>query len=1205
MKTFLLKYKFLFLSLFFLGIYFFNPGIENQNKSSIKDNVNSKIVELETKMAHIISLYEQKVLKKGVEYLWENEPFYDHVFNIHIYKNDNDSLIYWNNNHVPVSSFADIPFRKDGFFKLQNGWYYSKTKQVSNSIICCSFLIKNEYPYENEDLINSFSNSFSNLKHVDISIDEDLPNKVFNKKKEYLFSIVFGDYDVRNKLHPNDAAFLFFFSFIVLLLAFLYQRFLILPPVKALIIPLGVFVGYLILMGQSLGMYVGQTPSITFEKTSFFSKYCYDIASFSLTLCVIIFLIFTLNRYLNQLKKDSFIYDFKLWIAVLFSFLLWTFQLEVFSAIILNSNVPFVIDHLFELNMYSFLLIALIGAFVYSYYIIANNVIDKFYSDPQKTNRRVFVLFLISFLYLIWGVFCSNQVLISLAFPLLIILWLVYNSKINYKSDFKILVTLFIISCYVSLNLSNWNDIKIQNEKKELAKYLASEKSIETEKEFAIISNKIQEEKFIQRLIEDNPETGMSDFKYILEGRYFKGYWDQYEISFDLFNSDGKSFFDNNKNPFQSLNQIIESNSVKSKYNDNLFYVKDFKHQLSYIAKQKIYSDSNSIYYLTAKFKSKKTPEGIGFPRLLISSNTLTFPEIDKYSIAKYHQSKLVSKHGRYSYASALTSSVNNKEYQKEGYSHYQFNKGKEDVIIVSRKKATWLERVTRFTYLFAFYGFILLFCYLIKGVNINSQKFKTLAFKIQAILVLIVFSSLLAFGWGSGVFVRNQYNKYTSENIREKLESLELELRAKLGKKESLSIEEQGNYMGIVLSKLSRVFITDINLYDPSGHLLSSSQPKVFNYGLMSEQINANAFYMLRSKQKSDFSQQEVIGNLKYISAYLPFYNSKGKLLAYVNLQHFGQQQDLETQIQKFLVSIINVFILLLVISIIISVIVSNWVTKPLRLLQKNISNIQFGLGNQKITYHKDDEIGALAQQYNQKLEELADTAEQLAKSERESAWRDMAKQVAHEIKNPLTPMKLSIQQLIRVFEKSDTESYKKLERVTTSLIEQIDGLTKIANEFSNFAKMPLPENEKLNLVDLLKNVISLFNQENNIQISFSAEQDPSFVFADKDQIIRVFNNLIKNAIQAISVNEDGLISIKVVKEDSFYRVSIEDNGFGIDPDQKEKIFVPYFTTKTTGTGIGLPIAKQIIENHNGDISFTSSKESGTVFTVILPICS
>jgi signal transduction histidine kinase len=498
-----------------------------------------------------------------------------------------------------------------------------------------------------------------------------------------------------------------------------------------------------------------------------------------------------------------------------------------------------------------------------------------------------------------------------------------------------------------------------------------------------------------------------------------------------------------------------------------------------------------------------------------------------------------------------------------------------------------------------------LLFCYLIKGVNINSQKFKTLAFKIQAILVLIVFSSLLAFGWGSGVFVRNQYNKYTAENIREKLESLELELRAKLGKKESLSIEEQGNYMGIVLSKLSRVFITDINLYDPSGHLLSSSQPKVFNCGLMSEQINANAFYMLGSEQKSDFSQQEIIGDLKYISAYLPFYNSNGKLLAYVNLQHFGQQQDLETQIQKFLVSIINVFILLLVISIIISVIVSNWVTKPLRLLQNNISNIQFGLGNQKITYHKDDEIGNLAQQYNQKLEELADTAEQLAKSERESAWRDMAKQVAHEIKNPLTPMKLSIQQLIRVFEKSDTESYKKLERVTTSLIEQIDGLTKIANEFSNFAKMPLPENEKLNLVDLLKNVISLFNQENNIEISFSADQDPSFIFADKDQIIRVFNNLIKNAIQAISINDDGVISIKVVKEGSFYRVSIEDNGFGIASDQKDKIFVPYFTTKTTGTGIGLPIAKQIIENHNGDISFTSLKESGTVFTVILPIYS
>jgi len=353
----------------------------------------------------------------------------------------------------------------------------------------------------------------------------------------------------------------------------------------------------------------------------------------------------------------------------------------------------------------------------------------------------------------------------------------------------------------------------------------------------------------------------------------------------------------------------------------------------------------------------------------------------------------------------------------------------------------------------------------------------------------------------------------------------------------------------------------------------------------------------------KSEFIHEENIGKLNFASAYLPFYNHEGKQLGFLNLQHFGQQKEFENQIQKFLVAIINVFMLLLAISIVLAIFISDWVTAPLRLLQENFSKIKFGKHNQQISYDKEDEIGALVKDYNQKLEELEFTAQQLAQSERESAWREMAKQVAHEIKNPLTPMKLSIQQLLRVYDPNDPNSEKKLQRVANSIIEQIDALTNIANEFSNFAKMPRPDVVALDLIPVLENVIEVFREEGSCEITLKTKLKKVLIKADKDQMIRIFNNLIKNSIQSIPENRKGKIQIRIIKEEKNVHIEIEDNGEGISADKKSKIFVPYFTTKTTGTGLGLAMVKQIIENHNGTIYFETLENKGTTFIIDLPI--
>jgi signal transduction histidine kinase len=677
-----------------------------------------------------------------------------------------------------------------------------------------------------------------------------------------------------------------------------------------------------------------------------------------------------------------------------------------------------------------------------------------------------------------------------------------------------------------------------------------------------------------------------------------------------LFDTTGNSLIagvENHKKVYTDLNEIINNHGKKSEIEPDIFFIQDYTDQYSYIIRQPVVKTDTSQALLYCTLRSKKIPEEIGFPRLLISSEAQVFEPLESYSIAKYHNGRLVNKYGDYNYPFSVkpirTWKKDKEGYVNyDGYNHYILERSQNDMILLSSQNSTWVEIITSFSYLFSFYG-ILLFPILFQfNYTPFFRRTLSLAVKIQLVLIGLVFVSLFAFGWGSGIFVKNQYNHYTNDVIREKLASVDIELKNKLGEENHLSITSDGNYMEYLLQKFSKVFVTDINLYDTEGFLLASSRPKVFNIGLLSEQMNPSAVHSFIVRNKSEYVHEERIGELKYASAYLPFINHDGKSLGYLNLQHFGQQQDFEEQIQGFLVAIINVFMLLLAISIVLAIFISNWLTAPLRLLQENFANIRFGKYNQQISYDKEDEIGALVKDYNQKLIELEYTAQQLAQSERESAWREMAKQVAHEIKNPLTPMKLSVQQLLRVYDPNDPNSEKKLQKVAGSIIEQIDALTNIANEFSNFAKMPKPDEVTLDLIPLLENVIEVFRQDNSCKIELSTTEKSILIKADKDQMVRTFNNLINNAIQAIPENREGNVQIILSKENGKIHIELKDNGTGIPEGMRSKIFVPYFTTKSTGTGLGLAMVKQIIENHRGTIDFDSVENIGTSIIIELP---
>jgi nitrogen fixation/metabolism regulation signal transduction histidine kinase len=285
---------------------------------------------------------------------------------------------------------------------------------------------------------------------------------------------------------------------------------------------------------------------------------------------------------------------------------------------------------------------------------------------------------------------------------------------------------------------------------------------------------------------------------------------------------------------------------------------------------------------------------------------------------------------------------------------------------------------------------------------------------------------------------------------------------------------------------------------------------------------------------------------------------------------------------------------------SIGIALIVSNWVTSPLKLLQKRVFGLEI-TSDVKIEYSGKDEIGTIVSAYNLKLDALQSAAKKLAKTERESAWREMAQQVAHEIKNPLTPMKLNIQQLLRVYDPTDQQSTEKVKRVLNSIIEQIDGMTRIANEFSRFAKMPEPIKKEVDLIGLIQTTVSFFEAEEKIKFNLVSVEKQLIISIDKEQWVQVFNNLIQNAIHALDGRGNGEITISVYKVDGCIYIDVTDNGCGISKQEQEKLFVPYFTTKSSGSGIGLSMVKQIVENHDGEISFESTLHKGTTFRIKL----
>jgi len=465
-------------------------------------------------------------------------------------------------------------------------------------------------------------------------------------------------------------------------------------------------------------------------------------------------------------------------------------------------------------------------------------------------------------------------------------------------------------------------------------------------------------------------------------------------------------------------------------------------------------------------------------------------------------------------------------------------------------------------------------------------------------ILLVLIASVLIA-----GITVY-QYREQTREYHEDRLERKEDQI------KQSISYTLKETTYPVTTENLGLIFLNEIyqiadvqnvnfNIYDLEGELIKSSRPR-FEEDSISNCLDVEVLNKLEASANKRYVEENSLAGDKYQASYTYINDNKFKPIGILNLPYYEDPTFNDMELKEFLTRLGGVYLIMLLIAIGLAYFISKYITRSLDAVTEMLGQTDLTKRNKKIFIEdSSSEIGKLVTSYNSMIDELEQSAVKLARSEREQAWREMAKQVAHEIKNPLTPMRLSVQSFERKFDPKDPNIKTKVAEYSKTLIQQIDTMSSIASAFSNFAKMPAQQNETLNVVNVVKLALDIFNEN---YIHFICDEEEIIAKLDKTQLIRVVTNLVKNAIQAVPEVESPRILVSVASEGNNLKISVADNGIGIADDFTEKIFEPKFTTKSSGMGLGLGMVKNIVETYNGKIDCTSQPGKGTVFTVWFP---
>ncbi len=900
---------------------------------------------------------------------------------------------------------------------------------------------------------------------------------------------------------------------------------------------------------------------------------------------------------------------------------------HITRSLISDSQISFDVTNFFSLTIYSFFGFLVLCCVSLSYFIFTQLTLVLLESLMDNRNRY-YKRAVIAVTGLIMLTFRINSPYIL--FELSTLVWLLVYVYLIEKVDLSfvrkkflmgnVLFWIFVFSVSIAAVIFFENRSKELELRKRTAEKLAVQADPSSERLLNMAVQGFTNNFFLTNLPRLSRPLDALRFKDSIINANFAAYQNKYDTDLFFYTKDAKPLVGTEKLSFEELNSTY---SVQGKSTNvrGLRYYEAASDKFSYIYQREIRdSADHTVAYVFMLANPKRYSTEALYPELFKQTEDYSFEYSPDYAYAIYENDILLSYVNDYSFPTSLNGALppglEFEERQANGNSELWYKSGNK-VVVITKRSSLLMEAITLFAYLFCAF-LLLLFLFQLASVIILSGFRWTLLRKIlqfnirSQIYATVLFVSIFSFiviVTATIMFFRASYNKSNRDKLSRSIQDISGELKNKISDKRvaynsvqvydtsySKTIRQQVNDLSIVHN-------TDLNLYNSDGTLQVSSQPFVYTKGVLSQMMDPIAFHNLSRQKKIQYVQREAYGKMDYLSIYVPVLNDDRKAVAYLNIPYFNSQTRLKQEISSFLVTIINLNAFIFLLAGVISLFLTNRIANSFALISSMMKDVNIGRHNATIEWKKNDEISDLVKEYNKMVEKLEDSVAALAKTEREGAWREMARQVAHEIKNPLTPMKLSIQYLQKAIYNNAPNLKELSSNVAQTLVEQIDHLSRIASEFSQFANIGNAKNEIFDVNTVLNSLVSLHDVQERVQIIWQAPEEPVMVEADKTQINRLFTNLLQNAMEAIPEEETGTVVVSETRENGTVTFSITDTGTGIPPTLIKNIFTPNFTTKTSGTGLGLAMCKGIVEQARGTIWFRTQEGDGTTFYVELPV--
>lgn len=1123
--------------------------------------------------------------------------------NLSVFFTVNQRIIAWST----VPNFADTvalkTTPKPKLYLFNDGWYIVKQLHGKGKSAILCIRIQSNYRFTNKFLENTFNPIFDIPDNYRIS---SKPEESLGKPRSYQVNVggepAFAL--IRESVSPISNPtkdILFFCSLILLILGGWTTLQAVSFGRRARL-----FFSTLIVWNAlciALINWIGTYPSnlLIFSAELYSSAFAPSLAHLSLySLVLISFCSSIYSHYVDYRIKSKKLVPF---LALLLAILLAAIAAAIYtltSSLVNEADISFGVIKISEISRYSLLVYAIISLATASF-ILLSNLFFRLFRDITMLQKALLLLAPLAATYFL---LFKNETdyLFTLASAVAVYALYLFRLKAYQRigiRDISLIMVIWAIGS--SAAICHLVVLKDEANRIRFAESLYNEKDPILEAALPELTQQVVKDATIRKLIL-NPSANDSVIYQRIKREYLRGYLSKYNLIITICPVKANLFLPNEK----------KTTSCKE-YFDNLFlhrgtripksafyFVRNFPGEISYIGQiDYLHSTGQSSLYI--EFDVKTITNNPGYPELLLKKDAQLNKGYKEYEYAHYMDSSLMAKNGAYPYPSIITPPTLEDSIvvrEAKGYSNLFYRFDDHNTMVISRPILRFFDIASCFSYLFIFLA--------ITGLLVlKRSRFpldETLSFasfkgRITLSFVLILTVALILTAVASLAYGIKRFEAYKEQTIQDKMKSAIPAVYNALFSPSTESLTSE-------LVRISNYLYVDVNLYDRNGELFATSRPEIFYDGLQGFKMPPRAFKSLVIGYDGFYVDNESIGNMSYTSSYAPISDNNGKLIGYVNLPYFLQYDNLRKELYTIAVATANIFILLLLPVIFIAVLISNSITRPLAQVRNRMRTFDLKTNPEPIPYPKNDEIGDLIVEFNKMINQVEESAQKLAHSERDTAWREMARQIAHEIKNPLTPMKLSLQYLLMLKKANDARWLDQFDRFATSQVEQIDSLAKIANEFSNFAKISFDESiPPINLASVVEETIPIFDGYPNLNLEVNLNSSLAFVVADREHIKRVLVNLVKNATQAAENDSEVTVKISLQVSTNTALITVTDNGKGIKEEEKAKIFTPNFTTKTSGSGLGLAISKNLIEMYGGRIWFESVKNNGTSFYIELPI--